>query len=66
MDMLRIFIGSDTTHRIDFFLIHRGIGGVWWARDPAEPDAGDNQGPAETVDRTRIGTGPTPTLTAVW
>ncbi len=36
----------------------------WWARDLAEPDAGDNQGPAETVDRTRIGTGPTPTLTA--
>ena len=33
-------------------------------RDPDEPDAGDNQGPAETVDRTRIGTGPTSTLTA--
>ena len=31
-----------------------------WARDPAEPDAGDNQGPAETVDLTRIGTGSTP------
>ena len=34
------------------------------ARDPAEPGAEDNQGPAETVDRTRTGTGPTPTLTA--
>ena len=28
------------------------------------PTQGDNQGPAETVDLTRIGTGPTPTLTA--
>ena len=36
----------------------------WWARDPAEPDAGVGQGPVETVDLTRIGTGPTPSLTA--
>ncbi len=37
---------------------------MWWARDPAELGAGANQGTAETADRTRTGTGPTPTLTA--
>jgi hypothetical protein len=40
------------------------LSGVWWARDPEEPGAGANQGTAETADRTRTGTGPTPTLTA--
>jgi hypothetical protein len=33
---------------------------VGWARDPAEPGAGDNQGPAETADLSWLGTGPTP------
>ena len=40
------------------------LSAVWWARDPEEPGAGANQGTAETADRTRTGTGPTPTLTA--
>ena len=43
---------------------HIAVVAWWWARDPAEPDAGDGQGPVETVDLTRIGTGPTPSLTA--
>ena len=64
-DLIGVSVRSGQSHlwKGETHASRRLESGVWWARDPAEPVAGANQGTAETADRTRTGTGPTPTLT---